>query len=397
MIENTLPPTSPEISQWLMREKVKMLYSNFRKSWLLSVLVSGLMAFVAISAGNYSLGIGWWALFLLILYYRYHLVTEFFQTDISLEFSEKWLDRFTLRTFLSGLAWGLGGIFLGSQLEPVDQVFILLILIGVSGGAIPLVGINQKTMLAFQIPTVFPYMLWVAWLLQDKGVLLVMIAILYLASTVLAMRRLEKSVTENLVMKYLLEQKTEELQDENSKLEHMTMIDSLTQIYNRRYFETQFDREWKKAQRESQCLSLLVIDIDYFKLYNDTYGHAEGDECLKRVTRQLSSAIQRPADFIARLGGEEFVVLLPGIDVDGAQTVAQSMQKNLSQAKCVHATSPIDDCVTVSMGLAMAFPEPGVSSLMLFQAADKALYQAKNRGRNQIVIGEVEIMDSEIA
>lgn len=397
MTEETIPPGSPEISQWLMREKVRILYSNYRQSWILSVLVSGLMAYVAVGAGNTPLGVGWWLMFLSTLWYRYRLVSDYYHAEVPVDESERWLDRFTWRAFLSGLAWGLGGILLGAQLEPVDQVFILLILIGVSGGAIPLVGMNQKTMLAFQLPTVFPYMLWVAWLLQGKGVLLVMIAILYLMGTVFAMRRLEQSVTENLIMKYLLEQKTEELQDENTKLEHMTMMDSLTQIYNRRYFEAEFEREWKKAQRESQCLSLVVVDIDYFKLYNDTYGHTAGDECLQMVTRQLGRTLQRPGDFIARLGGEEFVVLLPGINTEGALTVAHSMQKNLAQAKCVHATSPISEYVTVSMGIATARPEPGVSQLMLFQTADKALYQAKNRGRNQIVVGELEIMENESA
>jgi len=189
-----------------------------------------------------------------------------------------------------------------------------------------------------------------------------------------------------------LQESNQELQDENEKLEHMTLEDPLTQLYNRRYFEMHLEKEWRRAVREKLTLTLIVVDVDYFKLFNDTYGHAEGDECLKTIAEELKRSLHRPSDVIARIGGEEFVALLPEIDEQGALTVAKAMQDKLKKAAIVHATSPVSDYVTVSIGIASAVPGEGVTALGLFKAADKALYKAKTKGRNQLVVGEPDVV-----
>jgi diguanylate cyclase (GGDEF)-like protein len=211
---------------------------------------------------------------------------------------------------------------------------------------------------------------------------------------VVAIARLDENISDSLLMKYELAQRTEKLQDANEKLEHLTLVDSLTQLYNRRFLERQMEREWKKCHRESKRLALLVIDIDYFKLYNDSHGHAAGDECLKKVASTLASALNRPGDIIARIGGEEFVALLPGIDEEGAIKVAETMQQKLHDAQIPHRASPIDDAITVSIGLAVTYPTESATALGLFKAADKALYRGKFMGRNHIVVGELDMLDS---
>ena len=142
-------------------------------------------------------------------------------------------------------------------------------------------------------------------------------------------------------------------------------------------------------------LSLMVIDIDYFKLYNDTYGHAEGDVCLKEVAQVLQSSLNRATDIVARIGGEEFVVLLPGQDSEKAQQVAQLIQKRLAHTGLVHATSPLSEFVTISVGISAVIPDKYATPLMLFKVADKALYKAKAQGRNKIVVGEMEVLKSQ--
>ena len=213
------------------------------------------------------------------------------------------------------------------------------------------------------------------------------------------MKRVETNIVKSLRVQYRMEkmadflrESNQDLQNENEKLEHMTLEDPLTQLYNRRYFEMHLEKEWRQALRDNKKITLIVIDVDYFKLFNDTYGHAEGDQCLKLIAFQLKQSLHRPGDIIARIGGEEFVALLPDIDERGALTVVENMQNNLKDAFIVHAASPVNDFVTVSIGIASAFPFDGVTALGLFKAADKALYKAKTKGRNQLVIGEPDVI-----
>lgn len=380
--------------QWVHREKIKILFSNFHLSWVLSLLVATVFAYLAIDVGRYALGMGWWLVFCFIIMLRLRLVVLFYRADIALDEYDAWARRYLFLALLAGIGWGAGGLLIGPQLSPVDQAFLLLILIGVSGGSVPLLGIHKQTLFAFVVPTVIPYMVWVAFSLSDKLALMLMIMVLYLISIAVAIARLDENMSDSLRLKYQLEQRTEKLQDANEKLEHLTLVDSLTQLYNRRFFERQMEKEWKKCHRESKHLALLVIDIDYFKLYNDSYGHAAGDECLKKVASALTRALNRPGDMIARIGGEEFVALLPGIDEEGAIKVAETMQQKLQLAQIEHRTSPIDDYVTVSIGLAVTYPAENASALGLFKAADKALYRGKFMGRNHIVVGELDMLDA---
>ena len=380
-------------AQWVYREKIQILYNNFSYSWVLSLLVSIIIAYLAIEVDQYMIGITWWLVFAAITMARLKLVLSFSSREIPLEEYKTWCMRFTVLAFLAGCAWGAGGLLVGALLNPIDQVFVLLILIGVSGGSIPLLGIHKQTLFAFVIPTVIPYMIWVAFSLPDRLALMLMILALYMISIMIAINRTDKNFSASLGMKYELEQRTEKLQNANEKLEHLTLVDSLTQLYNRRYFEKQMEMEWKKCHRESKRLAMLVIDIDYFKAFNDRYGHSAGDECLKKVASILSSSLHRPGDIIARIGGEEFVVLLPGIDEEGAIKVAEAMQENLEAAKILHEKSPISEYVTVSIGVAVTYPTEAITALALFKAADKALYRGKTQGRNHIVVGELDILD----
>ena len=388
-----------EIEQWVYREKIKMLYSNQRQSWLLSIIVAFVVAYLAFEAEFILAGLAWIMMFVTVTLIRTRNTHQFLKADVSLDEYPFWYKRFFRYTALVGIAWGVGALIIGPQLDQTSQVFLLLVLIGVTGAAIPLLGISMPTLLAFQVPAVVPYIILVSWTLEGKGVLLLIIFTIYMLVIALATRRVESGISESLHMRYKMEKiadslsaTNQELQDANEKLETMTLEDPLTGLNNRRFFEMQLEKEWKRAARENESITLLVVDIDYFKIYNDTYGHAEGDVCLQRVASILKKSLNRPGDVIARVGGEEFVALLPNIDEEGALTVAHTMQENLHQGALVHGTSPLSDYVTVSIGIATARSDDEVTSLGLFKAADKALYRAKAKGRNQIVVGEVEII-----
>jgi diguanylate cyclase (GGDEF)-like protein/PAS domain S-box-containing protein len=169
-----------------------------------------------------------------------------------------------------------------------------------------------------------------------------------------------------------------------SELMRLSYFDGLTGIANRRYFEDIAKREWRRALREECPLSLLMGDIDFFKNYNDTYGHLEGDECLRKVAAVLKENLKRPGDMVARYGGEEFVILLPDTDAKNATTVAEILRSRVENLGVEHIESYINDVVTISVGVASVLPAEDISLPTLISNADQALYRAKKAGRNRI-------------
>ena len=172
----------------------------------------------------------------------------------------------------------------------------------------------------------------------------------------------------------------------HQQLSQLALLDSLTRVYNRRSFDRQLKREWGRLKRIPAPLSLIMCDVDCFKIYNDTYGHQEGDRCLQRIAQAISSALKRPADILARYGGEEFVVILPHTPQAGAAKVAESIRSAVKDLKISHHNSLVDSVVTLSLGVASTIPAAADSTQLLIEAADLALYQAKERGRDCVAV-----------
>lgn len=182
--------------------------------------------------------------------------------------------------------------------------------------------------------------------------------------------------------KYVL--KTKELELVNEELKRISRIDPLTGIANRRYFDEVFLNEFDRATREQSKFSLLMIDVDFFKKYNDNYGHISGDNCLKLITQAISKEVYRPGDLVARYGGEEFVVLLPNTDEKGAMFIANKIIDSVFSYKIPHCSSEICGYVTVSIGATTMNNFGEGNELDFIENADKALYLAKKNGRNQV-------------
>ncbi|NMC50264.1 MAG: diguanylate cyclase [Desulfovibrio sp.] len=178
-----------------------------------------------------------------------------------------------------------------------------------------------------------------------------------------------------------------ELEALTEKLEQLSNQDGLTSVGNRRRFDEVYEKEWMRSRRDGLPLSLLMIDIDCFKAYNDTYGHLKGDSCLKVVAEAISKSLKRPGDFVARYGGEEFVVVLPATDVKGALAIAGEVRGNVRDLHMEHATSTAADVVTVSIGIASMVPRADIDPRELLSASDGALYLAKTNGRNRVEVG----------
>jgi len=173
-----------------------------------------------------------------------------------------------------------------------------------------------------------------------------------------------------------------ELTEANKKLELLSRIDGLTGLANRRFMDEFIDKEWLRAIRKKLYISFILIDIDFFKLYNDNYGHPEGDECLKKVATELKSLALRPGDLVARYGGEEFALVLA--DTEEAETVANICRQSIKELQIPHEFSEAADVVTISVGFYSVAPEKGTDPSMIIDAADKALYKAKEGGRDRV-------------
>ncbi|PUA18406.1 diguanylate cyclase [Glaciimonas sp. PCH181] len=172
-------------------------------------------------------------------------------------------------------------------------------------------------------------------------------------------------------------------------LQELATQDGLTGIANRRTFDAALQTEWDRAVRDGTTLTLLMVDVDHFKDYNDNYGHQAGDECLKRVAKAMATAPLRPGDLVARYGGEEFAVILPDVSVEGAKVVAERIRTSVEQLQ-ISGTQGMDKFVTVSIGAATAKAWTTSSSAALIAAADLSLYQAKHAGRNRVVAVKID-------
>lgn len=174
----------------------------------------------------------------------------------------------------------------------------------------------------------------------------------------------------------------QKLQQANLELQELNVRDPLTSIFNRRYFDQQLNLEWRRLMRHPSPLSLIMCDVDHFKLYNDIYGHQQGDECLRQIASALASCSRRAADLVCRYGGEEFAVILPQTELTGAVKVAESIKTRVTELNLEHRGSPVSKIVTISLGVACTTPGRHLDAQGLIQNADRALYTAKSRGRN---------------
>ncbi len=213
----------------------------------------------------------------------------------------------------------------------------------------------------------------------------------------LARKREERQREREDDLRRIIDEKTLQLENANRWLEKLSYLDPLTGIPNRRYFDEVIDEEWRRAQRAEGPLSLMFIDLDHFKSYNDMYGHQAGDACLKSAAGALRGVLKRAGDHVARYGGEEFVVILGGASLDDALHVAEMMRASVESKEIRHEGNPPAGVVTASFGVASAFPQPHSDVALLIKAADDALYLAKENGRNRVEAAKNPFREHELS
>lgn len=196
----------------------------------------------------------------------------------------------------------------------------------------------------------------------------------------------ELAMRHNYVQRLLIQRKNRELLDSNRNLQEQAIRDPMTGIANRRQFDHVLDEECRRARRRGYPVAMLMVDIDFFKAYNDSLGHPAGDQCIVRVAQALAALMHRPGDLVARYGGEEFAVILPALTPSEAQEVAEDMLQAIRLLQVAHPASSVAPYVTVSIGVASLQPSEALTCKDLIELADKALYVAKHSGRNRVCV-----------
>ncbi|RLT93455.1 diguanylate cyclase [Ketobacter sp.] len=207
----------------------------------------------------------------------------------------------------------------------------------------------------------------------------------------LAQYSADRSSRREFLQKLLIHRKNQQLKKLNSRLKDLAEVDPLTGIGNRRSFDQVLDEEWRRARRRGYNLAMLMCDIDYFKSYNDSFGHQQGDLCIKQVAQCMKQMVRRPGDLVARYGGEEFAVILPALDVEEAANIARVICQGVRDLRLPHPMSPVNDHVTISVGVAALVPDERLAAGDLVGFADEALYFAKKSGRNRIQVYRPEM------
>jgi len=292
--------------------------------------------------------------------------------------------RFVLQSAALGLIYGLGFTFIFSQLTLINQVYILCLVATLVPLGLVSFASDRYSFYAYFYSLCIPLLLHIFLMAKSPYISIGICATVFVAISRQLFLWNHEVIKNSIELKLKNEELVKSLQQTNIRLQQQNIIDELTKIPNRRHFDEILEKEWLRAKRIKTSLALLMIDIDFFKQYNDTFGHLKGDECLKQIASVLSNNMNRPGDFVARYGGEEFCILIPDTDMDGAITFAEMVHSAIIELKIDNPGSEVSKYLTISIGVAAIVPKHDDSYMDLIYTSDKALYKAKSDGRNII-------------
>ncbi len=292
--------------------------------------------------------------------------------------------RFAICSCILGVIYGIGIVSFLNYLPTLKQVYLLMLISVIMPFAFFSFGSDRLSFSMFVYPLVIPPVLWLLSQEQDTYFYLGVYAVVYL----LVIRKLFKwnneTVTHEIRLKIENKELLESLQLVNERLTELSVVDELTQIQNRRSFDETIEKEWLRAKRLKKPISMLMIDIDFFKQYNDKFGHIKGDECLFSIADYLKSSINRPTDFVGRYGGEEFCIIMPDTYLNGAIKLAEEIRAGVKELKILNPGTKENEFLTISVGVASAVPTAEYTYMDLIYTSDKALYIAKTEGRDTV-------------
>lgn len=367
---------APEIAQSFRQLPISLIV-NLANGLLLGVVLWGAVPTSALLA--------WSGLLVVVTGLRFLSLRTFEKAAPITEAEHAvWRRHFVAGACAAGVVWGASGILLFHPSSFPHQVVLAFLLGGMAAGAVPLLSPVSNAYWCFAIPAVAPIgvrmMLEGDQIHQVMGLMIAVFGLAMLATSTQMHRLFHDSIK-------LRRDLFSSIEVERA-LEYLIRLDSLTGIPNRRLFEEELSKEWGRAERDEQPLSVITADIDYFKEYNDRYGHPAGDMCLVEIAQAMYRALSRPGDVAARIGGEEFAFLLPHTGLSGALAVAEQIRERVLALNLRHDASSVAHQVTVSFGVSSSELGCVSSPADLVYTSDVALYEAKRRGRNRIVAAQ---------
>ena len=359
----------------------------------------------------------WLVMFLLISIMRLFAITLYKGSQSKIEQSKYWLYTFICGIVISGSLWGVFFLYLVGFLATEHTSFILFFMVGLVSAAVATYATSLLAFIVTALTMVGPVIIY---LILDtdsfNNYMGYMLSVLLLYLTIIARqlnrtletflvhefnisklerekqyaamlnRELEEEILKRINTEGKLKEEINKAEDLADKLVTISSKDGLTGINNRRKFDEYLENEWNRSARTETPLSLIMCDIDFYKAYNDTYGHLAGDDSLKKVAGVLEHYARRAGDLAARYGGEEFVVILPDTDSDKAVHIAGQIRTAVEDLRILHKSSQTSDHLTISLGVATIIPLRDQKPGTLINLADEALYKAKKSGRNNVVV-----------
>jgi len=366
-------------------EQVRLLYQQGSPVQLLGLLTAVIAVALFWGVADRGMLLLWLAVMVIVYVARLAANVRFSKIAESDYDAERWANIYIAGTFLSGLAWGALAFFYTPAWPVPHQVMLFVIYSGLIGGAF---NTNSSVFTAFPAFYLSPVACLMYVMLQQSGegyVELTLLFAIYIAQMHTSSVRFYNRLTQTLGLQFENEKLAESLTHSNERLLRLAEIDPLTQVFNRRSMDRFLSDEWVRHLKDNRALTVLFLDIDYFKEYNDTYGHLAGDHCLCAVAQTLRENIRNERDMVARYGGEEFAVILPHTECREARHIAQRIMEDIQELCIMHTNSRVADELTVSIGITTMVPDPKEDVSAILSTADKALYDAKRGGRNRVV------------
>lgn len=305
---------------------------------------------------------------------------------------DMWFAAYAACVFLSGFVWGVFLLLLSVNAEGAYAAVLMVTFTALLAAAVTAYSVSFPLYVCFSLPVVLPFLVSLLVVGQHMHGMVAAIILCWYLFMVSTARRFSQSAMRSLGYQYENVELVQELEAQNERAERLagellvlSNTDALTGLYNRRFFNTQIEKEWLRALRTGECLSVIIVDIDNFKGFNDSLGHLEGDGCIARVAGVLKGAVREGTDFAVRYGGEEFALILANTSLGAALGLAERLRSGVEGLALPHPDSAVSKVVTASFGVAGCVPRVEDRLELFVDRADKALYRAKELGRNAVV------------
>lgn len=347
-----------------------------------SFMVGGMVVAGLESARGSMDLIWWWAALAILTLLRHNHARRVLRNGITEDNAKNLSAWFTAGAAVEGLMWGISFLLVAYSIGGQATVFMGCAVAGISVAALTTMSAGRFAFPAFLAGIALPVLITLSTAIHADGASVGAMVVLFGLNLALAYLHSHAANTAEIRMQFEQRATVKALAEANHRIEVMSRTDALTGLANRREFDDRLEIEWLRSERGGEPLGMVMLDIDWFKAFNDAGGHPAGDECLRRVAMAMRATVHRPSDLVARFGGEEFVVLLPGTDAAGALGVAQQLRATIERLGLPRPDAR-GGVVTVSAGSASMRAGDSKHSGSLIEAADRAMYRAKSEGRNR--------------